>query len=144
MSDAMPISTVCDIRDRCLCLATQRAARRLARHFDRAFAGLGLTNGQFSLMVALSGDWRPNHSELAGFLAMDQTTLTAALKSLQRRGLIVIAQDDKDRRIRRPALTPEGRALVAQAVPIWQAEHARIDATLPDPGALPALLAQLG
>jgi DNA-binding MarR family transcriptional regulator len=95
-------------------------------------------------MVALSGQWKPSHSELAGFLAMDQTTLTAALKSLQRRGLIVIALDEQDRRIRRPSLTPEGRALVAQAVPIWQTEHARIDATLSDPRALPALLAQLG
>ena len=47
--------TVLEIRDQCLCLATQRTARLLARRFDRLFAPLGLTNGQFSLLVALSG-----------------------------------------------------------------------------------------
>ena len=54
------------------------AARLLARRFDRVFAPLGITNGQFSMMVALTGQWRPKLSELAQFLAMDQATMTAA------------------------------------------------------------------
>lgn len=145
-STPISIEAIHEIRDSCLCLAAQRAARVLARRFDRLFAPLGVTNGQFSLMVALSGAWAPKLSELAGFLAMDQTTLTAAVKTLEKRGLLVLHADARDGRIRRPALTPAGRGLVAQAIPLWKAEHAAVQAALPDQQAqeLAQILSQLG
>lgn len=143
---SIPLDTLHQIRDTCLCLATQRAARLLARRFDRVFAPLGLTNGQFSMMVALSGQWQPRLGELAGFLAMDQATVTAAIKTLERRDLVTLTADTTDARIRRPSLTPAGRDLIARAVPLWQAEHARLqqDTDLSDPGQLAQVLAQLG
>jgi DNA-binding MarR family transcriptional regulator len=127
MSKKLPIEVVHEVRDACLCLATQRAARRLARRFDRAFAPLGLTNGQFSLMMALNAPQAPTLGRLADFLAMDRTTLTAALKSLERRGLVVTRLDEKDRRARRLFLTSEGADLLAAALPIWRREHAALD-----------------
>ena len=124
--------TTLHVRDECLCLHARRAARALARHFDVAFKPLGLTNGQFSLMMSLN---RPEPARMAGvaaFLAMDRTTLTAALKPLARRGLVDVMVDARDRRSRRLALTAEGRALLARAVPIWQRGHAELDRLLPD------------
>ena len=143
---SLPISTVQEIRDQCLCLATQRAARLLARRFDRLFAPLGLTNGQFSMLVALSGRWKPRLGELADFLAMDSTTVTAAVKTLEKRGLVALMPDETDARVRRPALTDAGRVLVAQAVPLWRAEHALVNAEMApqDPAALAQILRQLG
>lgn len=120
------------VRDECLCLHTQRAARALARRFDEAFKPFGLTNGQFSLMMSLNRPDAPAMGAVAAFLAMDRTTLTAALKPLARRGLVEVAVDAKDRRSRRMKLTPAGRALLAQAVPIWRLAHAEIDRMLPD------------
>ena len=108
MSKKLALEVVHEVRDACLCLATQRAARQLARRFDRAFAAVGLTNGQFSLMMALNAPQAPTVSKLAEFLAMDRTTLTAALKSLERRGLVVVSADEKDRRARRLSLTEGG------------------------------------
>jgi DNA-binding MarR family transcriptional regulator len=142
----IPLEVIHEVRDRCLCLATQRAARLLARRFDRVFAPLGLTNGQFSLMVALSGPWSPKLGELAGFLAMDSATMTAAARALQKRGLLEISADRNDARARRPRLTEAGRDLVARAVPLWRQEHARLDADMPgvDTGSLAGLLRQLG
>lgn len=130
MSKKLPIEVVHEVRDACLCLATQRAARRLARRFDRAFAPLGLTNGQFSLMMALNAPQAPTLGRLADFLAMDRTTLTAALKSLERRGLVVTRLDEKDRRARRLFLTDAGRETLVAALPIWRSEHAALDAEL--------------
>lgn len=130
MSNAPPTLTALEIRDRCLCFATQRAARTLARRFDRAFLPFGITNNQFSLMNAISGPKPPLMGHLAAFLAMDRTTLTAALKALERRGLASTQPDDKDRRIKRIRLTDEGRALLARAVPVWCAEHNALDASL--------------
>jgi len=55
---------------------------------------------------------------------MDRTTLTAALKALTRRKLVKVAVDRQDKRSRRLAITPAGRALLAKAFPIWKREHA--------------------
>jgi len=120
------------VRDSCLCLHVQRAARALARRFDDAFRPLGLTNGQFSLMMSLNRPEPPGMASVAELLAMDQTTLTAALKPLQRRGLLDIAVDPLDRRARLMTLTPKGRRLLARAVPIWKSTHLAVEDLLHD------------
>jgi DNA-binding MarR family transcriptional regulator len=126
----LPADTVHHIRDTCLCLATQRAARALARRFDRALRPFGLTNGQFSLMVALNQCEPPPIGRLAPFLAMDASTLTAAVKPLARRGLLRLVADAQDRRARRVQITPEGVALLRRAIVAWRATHAELDAGL--------------
>jgi DNA-binding MarR family transcriptional regulator len=124
---AVPFETTLMVRDACLCLHVQRAARALARRFDQALKPLGLTNGQFSLLMSLNRPQAPGMAPVAELLAMDRTTLTAALKPLQRRGLVEVEVDPDDRRGRRLKLTTEGRALLARAVPIWKREHADLD-----------------
>src|SRR6202012_1761443 len=94
----IPYEMTLHVRDTCLCLATQRAARALARRFDDAFRPLDLTNGQFSLMMALNRTKPPSIAPLWDFLAMDHPTLPAALKPLERRKLISISVDPDDRR----------------------------------------------
>ncbi|MGJ0507756.1 MAG: MarR family winged helix-turn-helix transcriptional regulator [Methylocystis sp.] len=135
MSKTLPLEVVHEIRDTCLCLATQRAARQLARRFDRAFAPVGLTNGQFSLMMALNAPQAPTVGRLAEFLAMDRTTLTAALKLLARRELVAVAADEKDKRASRLSLTAAGREALAAAVPIWRETHAALEKELAQGGA---------
>ena len=117
----------------CLCLHVQRAARALARRFDEALRPLELTNGQFSLMMALNRPQPPAMGGLASLLAMDRTTLTAALKPLERRGLVEVKANPEDKRSRLLALTPAGSTLLASAVPIWQRTHTELDGLL-DPG----------
>jgi DNA-binding MarR family transcriptional regulator len=116
----------------CLCLHTQRAARALARLFDTALAPQGLTNGQFSLLMALNGAEPPTIGRLAEFLAMDRTSLTAALKPLGRRGLARVEPSETDRRARVVRITPAGVAALTAALPVWRATHARLDAALPE------------
>jgi DNA-binding MarR family transcriptional regulator len=120
------------VRDSCLCLHVQRAARALARRFDDAFRPLGITNGQFSLLMSLNRPEPPAMAAVAALLAMDRTTLTAALKPLHRRGLVNIASDPTDRRARLLTLTPKGRRLLARAVPIWKSNHLAVERVLGD------------
>jgi DNA-binding MarR family transcriptional regulator len=127
--------TTLHVRDHCLCLHAQRAARALARRFDEAFRPLGLTNGQFSLMMALNRPEPPTMAGIAALLAMDRTTLTAVLKPLERRGLMDIGPDPRDRRRRVMTLTPSGRELLAKAVPVWAETHAEVQRRLPAGGA---------
>jgi len=116
------------IRDHCLCLHAQRAARTLARRFDEAFRSLGVTSGQFSLLNSLNRPEPPTLGAVAQVLAMDRSTVTANLKPLERAGLVTISVDARDRRGRRAALTDAGRALLARATPVWIEEHARVEA----------------
>ena len=118
------------VRDACLCLHTQRAARALARRFDDAFRPLGLTHGQFSLLMSLNRPEPPTIGRVAAFLAMDRTTLTANLKPLARRGLVKVTVDADDKRSRRLRLTHAGGRRLAAAVPIWDATHTLIERLL--------------
>ena len=74
----------------------------------------------------------PGMASVATLLAMDRTTLTAALKPLERRGLVTVAKDPADRRGRRLSLTPEGRTLLVFATPIWEQAHRDVEALLTD------------
>ena len=118
------------VRDTCLCLHTQRAARVLARRFDRALRPARLTNAQFSLLTALNRPAPASMRELAWLLGADRTTLTAALKPLVRDGLALTRVDPSDARTRRVALTAAGQARLAEAFPLWRAAHEALDSEL--------------
>ena len=119
--------TTLRVRDNCLCLHMQRAARALARRFDEALRPLDLTNGQFSLLMSLNRPVPPSMGSVASLLAMDRTTLTAALKPLQRRRLVAVTVDPADKRGRLMALTAAGRSLLARATPVWERTHAEVE-----------------
>ena len=127
----IPFETTVEVRDTCLCLHTQRAARALARRFDEALRPVGLTNGQFSLLMALNRPQPTAMGPVARLLAMDRTTLTAALKPLERQGFVEVAVDPEDRRGRLLVLTHRGHDTLAAAVPIWRATHVLVEAGLP-------------
>lgn len=142
--NALPFATTIFVRDTCLCLHLQRAARAVARRFDQELRPLGLTNGQFSLLMSLNRPAPPTMGQVSAVLAMDRTTLTAALKPLVRRGLIKVAVDADDKRSRRLILTAAGRARLVAAMPVWTRTHAAIDGLLArDPDALRADLKAL-
>ncbi|WP_255010526.1 MarR family winged helix-turn-helix transcriptional regulator [Roseovarius sp. M141] len=118
------------VRDSCLCLHTQRAARAVARRFDEALRPVALRSGQFSLLISLNRPEPPTVGSVATLLAMDRTTLTANLKPLERRGLLNVTPDARDRRARRLTLTDDGLSLLERAIPIWIATHEEIERAL--------------
>ena len=74
----------------------------------------------------------PTIGSVAALLAMDRTTLTAALKPLERRGLTKVSVDTEDKRSRRLTITAAGRRLLAKAYPIWIRTHAEIEQRIAD------------
>ena len=129
-AEVLPFVLTHQVRDTCLCLHVQRAARALARRFDDELRPIGLTNGQFSLLMSLNRAGPASMGSVSALLAMDRTTLTANLKPLERRGLLRVAVDPDDRRSRQLTLTAKGRALLAEAVPVWKRTHAAIERQL--------------
>jgi DNA-binding MarR family transcriptional regulator len=145
---SVPFSATLLVRDTCLCMHVQRAARALARRFDTVLKPVGITSGQFSLLMSLNRPDAPGVplatiGSVADLLGLDRTTLTAALKPLVRRGLAVIQIDRNDRRTRVLRLTDDGREVLARALPIWKQTHAEIDEEVGDPAGLRKSLNQL-
>jgi DNA-binding MarR family transcriptional regulator len=130
MSNELSSALTRQVRDQCLCLHVQRAARALARCFDDALRPVGLNQGQFSLLMSLNRPAPPTIGEVSALLALDRTTLTANLKPLERRGLVKVKVDAEDKRSRRLILTEAGRAALTAAAPIWKRAHARTERLL--------------
>src|SRR6266404_3825557 len=129
-ADAVPFATTSKVRATCLCLHLHQAARAVGRRFDGVLRPLGLTNGQFSLLMSLNRPEPSSMGQISALLAMDRTTLTANLKPLERRGLVEVTVGVADKRSRRLRLTPAGGALLATAVPVWAETHAAIELRL--------------
>lgn len=104
----------------CHCLALRSAARSIARRYDEALRSVELSNGQFSILVAVSAMQPASPQALGDALGMDRTTVTAALKPLQRRGLLVVNASEDDLRTRLVSLTPDGSSLLRRAMPLWR------------------------
>jgi DNA-binding MarR family transcriptional regulator len=110
----------------CFSLNLKRAARAVGRRYDEALKPADLTNGQFATLAVI-GEFQPlSMQTLAQHLSMDRTTLTAALKPLERRALVSVRPDDLDRRGRNVNLTNEGVKLLRNAIPLWKKVQGRI------------------
>ncbi|MCE4226404.1 winged helix-turn-helix transcriptional regulator [Methylobacterium sp. C25] len=108
------------VGEACIGTRVQRAARSVSRVYDSAFRAVGISGWQFTLLMTLAGPETPTINELAARLSLDPSTATTNLKVLERRGLVAVAVDESDRRVRRLTLTEAGRALLAEALPHWE------------------------
>ena len=124
-------ATTRHVHDHCLCFAAQRAARALARRFDLVLRPVGLTSGQFSLLMALNQREPPSVGSVASLLGMDRTTLTANLKPLERQALVETTVDPSDGRGRLLVLTQAGHQRLKAALPIWRRTHAEAERLVP-------------
>ena len=109
----------------CACFNTRKAARAVTQFFDDMLKPCGLRGTQFTLLVAVFLKDRPTVTRLAEALVMDRTTLTRDLKPLEKRGLIKILSG-RDKRTRELEMTPRGRELLANAIPLWEKAQAHM------------------
>lgn len=115
---------------RCLCLAARRASRTITREFDQALRAHGLRATQFTLLAALNIAGPLAIGALAEMLAADRTTMTRNLALVEKRGLVEVRADETDARSRVATITPEGKALLQEAMPTWRKVQAELTKTL--------------
>jgi DNA-binding MarR family transcriptional regulator len=113
------------IAETCLCLHVQKAERVVARRVDGVFRPLGLTSGQFAMLLTLHRAAPITVGGLAKRLTMNPATVTAGLKPLERRGLAASRSHATDGRVRLVALTDIGRTVLADAIELWSAADDR-------------------
>ena len=119
----------------CVCGNLRMAARAVSSIYDRHLADAGIQASQMAVLWAVSSADGITVKELAGRLAMHETTLIRTLRILEREGFVAL-EVGPDRRQRIPSLTRAGRAVFGKALVGWkkaQAEVARLlDDKVPD------------
>jgi DNA-binding MarR family transcriptional regulator len=114
--------------DRCSCAGLRKATRHLTQHYDQHLAPMGLNIGQYSLLANLARHGPIAPGAFAALMAMDRTTMGRNLQPLEREGLVAVAIDPADRRGRLVSLTPEGKARLDTARPLWATAQAAVEA----------------
>ena len=108
------IGSVCHMQ------AARSKARRLTALYEAAFAPLDLTGGQFTTLVAVAYAERAKVMVLAERIGLDRTTMSRALRPLERRQLVKLETDPEDHRSKRVFITQAGIDLLDRAIPLWQ------------------------
>ncbi|MBO6509140.1 MAG: winged helix-turn-helix transcriptional regulator [Roseibium sp.] len=103
----------------CVLNNARKAARAVSRHYDRLARQVGMTAGQFSVLVAIRQTNREMTGELAERLSMDRTTLVRNIALLERDGLVssVMSEDGRGKCYQ---LTDKGTQLLEDALPLWR------------------------
>jgi DNA-binding MarR family transcriptional regulator len=113
----------------CLVSNSRMAARALTRRYDKYLRGHGITATQLSLMGAIRDSAGETVSDLADRRGFERTTLTRNLDRLEQAGLIESASAKKGNG-RICTVTPRGRALMVELVPIWREAQSEMRALL--------------
>ena len=108
------------VREQCACSGLRRVTRAVTALYDAALAPSGLKVTQLPILVALGSAGDLPITTLAGALALDRTTLTRNLHVLEQRGLVRVAAQHEDARVRIASLTPEGARALAGGLERWE------------------------
>lgn len=110
----------------------RRAQAASFRHLEHLARDLNLTPGQFSLLALLAGNPGISQKALSRVSGVDTSTMSPALESLARRGLINRARAARDRRSYSLSLSPAGEEmLAAMRQHVERQERAMADALAP-------------
>ncbi len=105
-------------------------SRILTQYYDAILAPSGILFTQFMVMAAIANMNETTVQPLAEALMMDRTTLTRALKPLERDKLVETNPSEEDARKRLIRLTDSGRAVTAIAYPLWKEAQVNITKNL--------------
>jgi len=108
----------------------RQAQSAVFRDISRALKDIAVTPGEFSLLAMLETNPGVNSVTLAKIYQLDKATLSLAIKSLVRRGIIRSTRSADDRRYYSLKLTPAGRAVLRRVTRRIERQERTMDAVL--------------
>ena len=110
----------------------RRLARQANAAFDEALEPSGLSAAQFTLMTLVAANEDDRIGALAERGAIDPSTLTRTLVSLEKLDLVEIVRIQSDRRRRAVWLTEKGARALEGAMPLWRTAHSKLNPDFAD------------
>ena len=95
--------------------------------YDRHLQGAGVTAAQFTILGKLVSQADVRIASLATEMVMDRTTVSRALKPLEREGLVKFELDEDDARVRLLTLTKQGKHVYERARKAWRDAHDEVE-----------------
>ena len=102
-----------NIRTQSLGFVVGSLARSVSRHLAQRTAPHGVTPGQFPVLRVLRDVKVSTQMELARLVGVEQPSMAATLRRMERDGLIARIADEQDARRQLVSLTDRGRAMLA-------------------------------
>lgn len=93
----------------------RRAELHMRQAFDRNVGKSGLRPSEFSILVLIDSNSPVTQTELGRALNIRRPNMVVLIEGLERRGLVVRAEHEHDRRMHTLRLTPKGNSLLAEA-----------------------------
>ncbi len=113
-------------------ISLRRILKAVDAHARSLARDTSLTPSQLVVLKELAAKGAAQPGELARAAGLKQATISILLDRLQARGLIQRTRGSADRRTVQVQITPEGRAMLAEAPDLLQAEFGARFARLPD------------
>lgn len=104
---------------------SQAVAQLYADRFD-------LSRAEWRIVAALGNNDGMTARDLGPYSTLDKMQVSRAVSRLEQAGLIAREEDASDRRAKHLRLTPAGRQMLDQIIPLVQAREAEILAALDD------------
>ena len=109
----------------CICFQLGALSRKITRTYKDTVASMGLTHGQFFMLIVLYDEDGLLPSRLADKAALDRPTTTGLLDRLERDGWIERRFDQADRRTVPIHLTPKALEQRAAILSIYEEINGR-------------------
>jgi DNA-binding MarR family transcriptional regulator len=113
----------------CYCTALRKAARRMTSLYDDALAPVGVNIAQFSLLRNVARSETVSLTDLGQQIELDRSTVGRNVKVLVKAGLLNLSKG-KDQREAMLALTDNGRKVLADGAPLWEAVQGKVERAL--------------
>lgn len=121
----IPSADTSDELPRCTVYRLRMAARAATRLYDEHLAPAGIGIAQYGLLRIVAEGGGASVTDLARRMGLDRTTLTRNLKPLMRAGYLGLTEGP-DKRTRAIVITQQGRAVLAEARPLWKSAQAQL------------------
>ncbi|OWU84386.1 MarR family transcriptional regulator [Oceanicola sp. 22II-s10i] len=110
-----------------LAVAAKRTSEELARMYRARF---GITIPEWRVLVHLAHSGEVSVRDIEARVALEKYEVSRTAKRLEESGLIAKRGNDRDRRLVSLSLTPKGRAMMAELLPLAKAHQVELERRL--------------
>ena len=113
-------AVVDDVVRNCLAVRLRRLNRVVSSVYDKALRSAGIKISQMNILVAAGKMGLARPAELCRLLDLDVSTLSRNVERMRAKGWLEVVEES-DARFHPCRVTPQGRQLLSDAYPAWQA-----------------------